>query len=204
MLPGWLRTMPHINLDDHTLWGQTALSDYVEWADLESLAGIQWRHDAGFLTRKEAALEAARVIAEAPVNKVFQAFNPFMKAPLTAITGQETWPSVFDPHFVASPASRKSLERATLGILGSDAKKFYQSAKGERQFEDTLYAYFAGWWVRPTDADTLIAEIKRSKEWTSLKAKSKTTGRKAGEAKKGREREFQEAQIREGLTRNVK
>ena len=196
-LPFWLRAMPHLNVGDRTLWSQTALSDFVEWADMESLAGIKWRMDAGFLSPKEAAMEAARVIAEAPVNKVYQALNPFMKAPITAISGIETYPSVFKPHYVASPASIKSLERAVLDIMGGDAKKFYQAAKGDRKFEDTLYAYFAGWFMRPTDPDTLIEEIQRTKEWTTLKSKSKTTGRLPGGAKKGREAEWQEGKIRQ-------
>lgn len=200
-LPFWLRSMPHVNLEKHTIWGQTALSDFVEWGDMESLAGISWRYDAGFLTKKEAALEVARVIAQSPVNKVYQALNPFMKAPITAIAGVETFPSVFDPHFVAAPASRKSLERAILGILGSDAKKFYQSAKGDRKLEDTLYAYFAGWWARPTDPQTLIDEIRRTKQWVELEKKSKTTGRLPGMAKKGREAEFQEMLVRKGNKR---
>lgn len=195
-LPFWLRAMPHVNIGDWTMWGQTALSDFVEWADMERLAAIQWRMDAGLLSKKEAAMEAARVIAEAPVNKVFQALNPFMKAPITAISGMETYPSVFKPHFAASPASRKSLERATLNIMGGDARKFYQTITGDKKFEDTLYAYFAGWFARPMDVDTFLKELERTKEYTTLKAKSKTTGRGPGQAKKGREAEWQEMKIR--------
>jgi hypothetical protein len=205
-LPFWMRAMPHVNIGDVTIWGQTALSDFMEWFGMEELAGVMWRKDAGFLDTKEAALEAAKVIAEAPVNKVYQALNPYLKAPITAITGQTTYPNVFEPHFVAKPASVNSLERAILDIMGGDAKKFYQSAvadkKGNRRaLDDTLYAYFAGWFMRQTDEDTLIEEIQRTKQWTTLKNKSKTTGRVKGEAKKGKESEWQEAKIRERAIR---
>jgi len=195
-LPYWQRSLPHLNIGDYTLWGQTALSDFTEWTDMSRLSGIMWRRDAGFITWKEAGLEASRVIAEAPVNKVYQALSPFIKAPITAISGLETYPSVFRPRQVAPKASRKSLERAMLGIMGSDVKRFHQTLKGDRKFEDTLYAYFAGWIVRPMDVDTFIAEVQRSKEWTTLKVKSTTTGRRAGQAKKGREVEFQERKAR--------
>ena len=195
-LPHWLRAMPHINVGDTTIWGQTALSDFAEWADYESLAGIAWRYDAGYLSRKEAAMEAAKVIGQAPVNKLYQSLNPYLKAPVTAISGMETYPSVFEPYFAASPASSESLKRAVLDLMGTDAKKFYQSATGDRKFEDTLYAYFAGWWGKPTDPDTLADEILKTKEWSSLKRSSPTTGRKAGQAKAGKEREWQEAQMR--------
>ncbi len=203
-LPFWLRSMPHVNVNDYTLWGQTALSDFTEWLDMKRLAGVQWRRDAGFLDWKEAALEASRIIAESPVNKVYQTFNPFMKAPITAITGMETYPSVFRPRQVAPEASQKSLERAMLGIMGSDAKRFHQSLTGKRAFEDTLYAYFAGWFARPSDVDTFINDVKKTKEWTTLKRSSKSTGRWPGEAKKGKEEEYQEAKIRtEALKKRV-
>ena len=198
-LPFWLRAMPHLNIGDYTLWGQTALSDFVEWADMEELASINWRRDAGFLTTKQAALEASKIIAQAPVNKIYQAFNPFMKAPVMAIGGVETWPSVFKARTVAQPSSRKSFERAVLNILGSDAKKFYQTAAGDRKLNDTLYAYFAGWWARPMSSEQLIEELNRTRtaRWGPvLKSKSSTTGRMAGQAKKGREADWQEYKIR--------
>ncbi len=205
-LPFWLRTMPHVNIEKYTLWGQTALSDFTEWFDMDKLSGILWRHEAGFLNTKEAAIEAAKTIAEAPVNKVTQAVNPFIKAAVTASTGQSIYPSVFDPHFVASPASKDSVEKAVLDTMGSDAKKFYQSLvadkKGQKKpMEDTLAAYFSGWFGRPTDADTMIEEIQKSQAWTSLKNKSKTTRRRKGQAKSGKEEEWQEAQIRATATR---
>ena len=195
-LPFWLRGMPHVNIGDVTLWGQTALSDFYEWFDFPELASVSRRHEAGFVNMEEAALEAAKIIAKAPVNKVYQSLNPFLKAPLTIITGQTGYPDVFNPHFVAKPASAKSLERAILDIMGTDAKRFYMSAKGDYKMEDTLYAYFAGWWAKPTDADTLIEQVKRTKEYTTLKTDSKVTGRAAGQAKKGREVDWQEGQIR--------
>jgi hypothetical protein len=196
-LPMWLREQPHVNIGDYTVWGQTAMSDYSEWFGWEELQNISWRHEAGFIDQKEAALEAAKAIARAPVNKVYQALNPFLKAPVVAIGGVETYPDVFKPRIVAPPASQKSMERAILDIIGADAKRFYQSIGGDKAFDDTLYAYFAGWFVRPTDAETMIEEVKRTKTWTTLKTKSEVTGRKPGQAKKGREAEWQEAKIRE-------
>jgi predicted RNA methylase len=201
-LPFWLRAIPHVNIGKVTLWGQTALSDFMEWFGMDELAGVMWRKDAGFLDAKEAALEAAKVIAESPVNKMYQALNPFLKAPITGITGQSTYPNVFKPHFVAKPASTNSLERAILDIMGGDAKKFYQTAvadkKGNRRaFDDTLNAYFAGWFMRQTDEDTMLEEIWKTKEWTTLKRNSKTTGRVAGDPKKGKEAEWEESKIRE-------
>jgi hypothetical protein len=205
----WERSRPHLNIADKTIWGQTALSDYMEWFDMDAVASVMWRQEAGFLTMEEAALEVAKKMAQAPVNRIAQAFNPFIKAPFTAVSGMSLWPSIFEPYFVASPASKRSLERAILDILGADANKFYQAARTEirkkqgkgphrddRAFSDTLYAYFAGWWMRPIDPEKLAEQIKKTKEWSSLKSKSKTTGRKKGEAKKGKEADWQEAQIR--------
>ena len=192
----WLRSNPHLNIGDKTLWGDTALADFSEWVDFEGLQSIHWRHQAGYLDKKEAAMEAAKVIAQAPFNVFAQAMNPGIKAPVTAVTGQSIYPNVFDPRFVASPSSKKSYEKAILDVLGTDSRKFYDSAKGNRKLEDTLYAYFAGWWMRPTDPQTLAEEIKRSKEWSSLKVKSGVTGRRKGQAKKGKEKTWQEFKIR--------
>lgn len=201
-LPFWLRAMPHLNIGKKVIWAQTALADFVEWVDLPALSSVSWRHEAGFIDTKEAAIEAAKTIAKAPVEKFWQSLNPFIKAPITAITGQSTWPSVFNPSFVAKPASKQSVERAIIDILGADAKKFYQSAvadkRGNRKpLEETLYAYFAGWWMKPSDPEVLADEIKKSLEWSALKRKSKTTGRKAGEAKSGKEEQWQEAKYRQ-------
>ena len=196
-LPFWLRAQPHVNIANKTIWGQTSLSDFAEWGDAEELSGVLWRHEAGFLNNKETALEAAKVIAKAPVEKIYQALNPYLKAPIVGITGVETHPSVFKPHYVAAPASKESLKRVALDIMGADAKKFYQSIAGEKAFNDTLYAYFAGWFARPIAPDAMIEQIERTKEWTELKKDSKTTNRYTGEAKKGKESEWQENQIRE-------
>ena len=194
-IPFWLRSQPHLNIGKYTLWGDTALNDFAEWFGMEDLAGIYWRAEAGFLSPKEAAIEAARKIAQAPVNKVYQGLQPFLKQTQLAITGTETYPSVFHPRIVAPPASQKSLEKAILGLIGTDAKKFYESATGKRAFEDTLSAYFAGWWIRPMDADTLIEQVKKQEPYVTLKAKSTTTDRGPGQAKAGREAEWQELQI---------
>jgi hypothetical protein len=193
----WQRSMPHVNIGDMTLWGQTALSDFAEWADYAELAGVQRRYDAGFLTKEQASIEASKVIARAPFNKLYQALNPFIKATITTVGGVSTYPNVFESYMVAKPASREAAKRAILDIMGTDAKKFYQTATGERKFEDTLYAYFAGWWGRPTDPDILADEILKTKEWSTLKRDSKTTGRVAGQAKAGKEAQWQEAKIRE-------
>ena len=194
-MPFWLRSMPHLNVEGRTLWGQTAMSDFGEWFDHQELAGLNWRREAGFIDNKKAAVEAAGIIARAPLNKVVQSLNPFLKGTFTAISGQEIYPDVFNPRFVASPASKKSLARGFIGILGTDFKKFYESAKGERKLEDSLSAYFAGWWTRPIDADTLIEQVIRTKQFTTLKSDSKTTGRLAGGPKKGKEKDFQAANI---------
>jgi len=199
-LPFWLRSQPHLNVGNYTLWGDTAISDFMEWFGYDQLASATWRYEAGFMGPKETALEVARVIAEAPVNKLYQALNPFPKAAVTAVTGQTTYPSVFGPRFVAPPASKKSLERAIVDVLGADAKKFYETAKGDRALEDTLAAYFAGWWAQPTDPETLAEQIRRTKAWSTLKGKSKTTGRGPGEAKSGKEAEWQESAIRQQIT----
>ena len=156
----WLRSQPHVNVGDITLWGDTALNDFSEWFGMEQLSGVLWRHQAGLIGGQDAALEAAKHIAQGPVNKVYQGLNPFLKQAQVAITGMETYPSVFSPRPVATPASTKSLEQAILGLIGADAKKFYQTVTGKRKLKDTLYAYFAGWFGRPTDPDTLIDEIE--------------------------------------------
>ncbi|MHC4622225.1 MAG: hypothetical protein ACYTEQ_31205, partial [Planctomycetota bacterium] len=195
-MPFWLRGQPHVNIGDMTYWGDTALNDFGEWFGLEETAGVFWRYTAGFIDLKEAGIEVAKTIAQAPVNKVYQGLTPLIKAPQTAITGVETWPNVWKGRHVASPASRRSLERAIVDLMGADAAKFYQSGKGERAFEDTLYAYFAGWWGRPMDVDTFTKQIRQTREYVTLKGKSKTTGRGPGQAKKGREAEWQEMRIR--------
>ena len=127
-----------------------------------------------------------------------QSLNPITspKAALKAIGGIETFPDVFNPRLVAKPGSRKAVTDALLNIMGSDAKKFFQSATGDRKIEDTLYAYFAGWWAKPISPEKMIDDLKRTKAWVSLKSPSKTTGRPAGGAKKGREAEHQEFLIR--------
>ena len=192
----WLRAQPHVNIGNTTLWGETALNDFAEWVGMEQLSGVLWRYEAGLIGGKAAALEAAKLVAQAPVNKLYQGIQPFLKQAQMAITGVETYPSVFRPRMAAPAASTKSLESAILGLIGADAKKFYQTATGSRKLEDTLYAYFAGWFGRPTDPDTLIDEIKKSDAWTSLLSKSATTGRKPGQAKSGKEADWQETQIR--------
>jgi len=88
-----------------------------------------------------------------------------------------------------------------LEIMGGDAKKFYQTAisdkKGnKRALDDTLCAYFAGWFMRQTDEDTMLEELRRNQKWITLKNNSKTTGRVAGDPKKGKEAEWEEAKIR--------
>lgn len=194
-LPFWLRANLHVNIGKITLWGTTALSDFSEWFGMESLAGVNWRREAGFLTNREAAVEAARVIAQAPVNKIYQALQPVLKETQLAITGVETYPNVFRPRIVAPAASEKSLERAIVGLMGSDAKRFYETATGKRAFSDTLSAYYAGWWGKPTDETTLIEQIKKTATYSTLLSKSKRTGGKPGEAKSGRTQEWQEMNV---------
>ena len=192
----WKRGTPHINIGNKTLWGQTALSDFAEWFDAPELAALQWRRDAGFIPQGEFAMEAAKIIAKAPVNKVIQSLNPFLKAPGTAIFGMTAFPDALEAKHVAKAGSIKALKRAILDILGADAKKFIEAGQGKRTIEDALYAYFAGWWIKPTDPQTLIDQIKRTKAYSTLKNDSQTTGRKAGGAKSGKERSFQEGKIR--------
>jgi hypothetical protein len=183
-LPFWLRAIPHVNIDNTTIWGQTALSDFTEWFGMDELAGIMWRHEAGFMNLEQATMEAAKVMAQAPVNKVYQALNPFLKAPITVIAGQSTYPNIFNPHYVAKPASLGSAEVAMLDIMGGDAKKFYRTAiadkKGNRRaLDETLNAYFVGWFARQTDPDTFIEDVKKTLEKTSYK--ETVTGHKAGD-----------------------
>ncbi len=196
----WLRAQPHVNVGNTTLWGETALNDFNEWYGMEQLSGVFWRYEAGFIGERQAALETAKAIGQAPVNKLYQGLQPFLKQAQLAVTGIETYPTVFKPRQIAPAASARSLEAAIVGLIGADAKKFYQTATGDRKLQDTLYAYFAGWWGRPTDPETLIKEVKQLDAWTTLLAKSSQTGRKPGQAKSGKEADWQEKQIRaEGL-----
>lgn len=192
-MPFWLRARPHLVIGDKVLWGDTALADFGEWVDFESLLSVVWRHQAGYLDKNEAAMEAAKVIGQAPFNSFAQALNPFIKGAGTAVFGQTVYPDIFNPRYVKG----NRFNAAVLSVLGTDAKKFFESATGDRRIEDTLYAYFAGWWVKPNDPETVAENIRNSLERTALKKKSPVTGRKAGEAKKGQESRFQEAKIRE-------
>lgn len=194
-MPFWLRSQPHLNIGEKTLWGNTALSDFGEWGDVGGLQSVSWRHEAGFIDQKQAAMEAAIVIGEAPVNKLAQAINPFIKATGMAIYGQSVYPDVFEPRYVKG----NKYKRAILDVLGTDAMKFYETTTGDRRLEDTLYAYFAGWWVRPNDPETIIKQIMSTEAWSSLKRKSPTTGRGKGKAKSGREAQWQETKIRRHL-----
>ncbi len=194
-LPVWIKARPHVILDDGIVHTPSALSDFLEWFDLEEVGVDMRRFEQGQITYDELLLQAAKTTSRAPVNKIVQSLNPFLKTPITLL-GTKTFPDIFESRTFAKAFSSKAVERAVLDILGADVKRFVQAGKGTRTLDDVMTYYVTGSAYNPMTADELEAQINKSLDFSTLKVRSKKTGRKAGDPKKGREREAQDLQNR--------
>lgn len=188
-LPWWLKTRPHIVLKDGVIYEPSALSDFLEWFDLEEVAPELRRWERGQITYDELLLNVAKIEARAPVNRIVQTLSPFLKAPMN-LAGMKTFPDVFEPRLFAQAFSSKAVEETVLNVLGADVKRFVDVGKGKRTLRDVLAYYFSGSAWRPLTAEKLEEEIRRSLKYTMLKSRAKSTGRWPGQAKKGREAEL--------------
>lgn len=189
-LQPWLKTRPHLNVGDGTLWEQTALSDFTEWFNVDDIAGDLQRFESGYITFEELMKATALNTAKGPVNKIAQGLSPFLKAPVTVL-GHKTFPDVFKPRQFAQAWSKKALKEAALEILGTDVKRFIRTQSGDVTVKEAFAYYMYGSMYRDTSPEELEKQIRRSLEFTTLKVKSPTTGRFPGQAKKGREREHE-------------
>lgn len=195
-LPLWIRSRPHLNIGDGVLWEQTALSDFSEWLGYDRLLGDLQRFESGYTDKEQFMLDTLRTLGQAPINKVYQGVNPYMKGWLR-VYGVQTYPNVFSPRITGRPLSKKSLEGAMIDIMGTDARQFVRAYQNEDiTLNDAISYYFLASTYRDMSPEKLAEEINKGIKYTSLKEKSETTGRRKGEAIKGREKEWEELQIR--------
>ncbi len=192
-LPSFQRFKPHVILKDGIVSSPSALSDFLEWFDLESIAPLLRRWENGHISFDELLLQAALTEVKAPVNRVFMALNPFLKTPITLL-GARTFPDVFESRPFAKAFSKKAVARAFLDLLGSDVKRFVDVGKGKRTLQDVLAYYFSGSSYRRLSEDDLLKQIRRGLEFTTIKRRTDT--RQPGDPRKGREGEAQELQAR--------
>jgi len=195
-LPLWLKSRPHINIGDGTIWEQTALSDFSEWFNSDEIAGDLQRFEAGYITFEQFLQDTAVNMAKGPAQKIYQSLNPFLKAPITAM-GQRTFPDVFEPRIFAKAFSSEALKEACLEILGTDTRKFIAAREGKVTIEEAISYYLVASMYRNTSPEELEKQIKKALSYTMLKGKSPITGRRPGQAKKGKEREHELNRIRQ-------
>jgi len=194
-LPAWLRARPHIIVGDGVVHTPSALSDWLEWFGLQEIGVDLRRWESGQITTGELATLIMVTEARAPVNRVWQSLNPYLKAPMT-LTGAKTFPDVFDSYTFAKSFSSRAVAETVLNILGPDTKRFLDAAQGRRTLREVLSYYFSGSAYTPASAAELANEIKRRLSKATLKRQSRTTGRGPGEAKAGRERDVDELRNR--------
>jgi hypothetical protein len=136
------------------------MSDFAEWFGLDGDIAALTRYERGQITFQELATESMKNAAKAPVNKVVQGLNPFLKSPLT-VFGLNTYPDVFEARPFAKSFSSKAIERTVLELLGSDVKRFVDIGKGKRTLGEVLSYYFSGSSYRRMTAEDLLEEINR-------------------------------------------
>ena len=182
-LQPWLRTRPHLNVGDGTLWEQTAFSDFTEWFNVDDISGDLQRFESGYITFKELMKATALNTAKGPVNKIAQGLNPFLKAPVTAL-GFKTFPDVTKPRQFAQAWSKKAFKEAALEVIGTDVKRFIRTQSGDVTVKEAFAYYLYGSMYRDTSPEELEKQIRRSLKFASLKGKIAIP-------KKGREREHE-------------
>ena len=183
----WLLGKPHITLPDGSvIYTPSAISDFVEWFDIEGSAAILRRYERGEANLGQTFRDILLANATEPVNKVYQAMNPFMKVAVR-LTGMQTFPDVFAPRPMYDAWKYKAFEEAFLDVLGPEVKRTVRAAKGDITLKDALAYYFSGSAYRPMTPEKLTERLLISFAWSSLKERSSTTKRKRYEPKKGRE-----------------
>jgi hypothetical protein len=193
----WLSGFPHITLDDGSvIYTPSALSEFIEWFDLEDSVALMHKFERGEVNFGQLAWGITRENAKEIINKPYKALNPFLKAALR-VGGLETFPDVFEPRYTYDAFKSSALRDAFLDVLGPEAKRAYKVTKGKLTVQEALSYYFSGSSYRPMTPEKLTERLLLSFAWTALKTPSKTTKRKTFEAKKGREEEWRRA--KEGL-----
>ena len=193
----WLSGMPHLTLDDGSvIYTTSAISDFLEWFDLEDSASFMHKYERGGISFGEMTRGIMMENAKEPINKVFKAINPFLKTGLR-VSGLETFPDVFKPRWMYDSFSQKAFKSAFLDIMGPEVKRAVKVAKGKLTIQEALAYYFSGAAFRPMTPEKLAERLLMSFGWSALKAPSKKTGRGILEAKSGREDDWFRA--KEGL-----
>jgi hypothetical protein len=193
----WLAGLPHLTLDGGVVYTTSALSDFVEWFAVDEFVSLMHKYERGQISFAEMVTRAGLHQFREPVNRVYQAMNPFMKSAIRVSTGTTGFPDVFEPRQHYDAWTDKAFADAFLSVLGADVKKALQTAKGKMTVKDLLAYYFSGAAYRPLDEEQLIDRLLTSMAWATLKGPSKKTGRGRYEAKAGREDDWD--RVKEGL-----
>jgi hypothetical protein len=193
----WLAGLPHLTLDGGVIYMPSSMSDFIEWFAIEDLVPLMRKYERGEITFGEMVGRATLEQTKQPVNRVYQAVNPFMKSGIRVGTGAKTFPDLFEPRQMYDAWTSPAIMEAFLDALGPDVKKAAQVAGGKLTVKDALSYYFSGASWRPLDEEQLIDRLLTSFAYSALKGQSKTTGRGKFEAKKGREEDWRRA--KEGL-----
>jgi len=193
----WLSGMPHLTLGEGSvIYTTSAISDFLEWFDLEDSAALMHKFERGEINFGEMSRAIMLENAAEPVNKVWKAINPFVKAALRT-TGLETFPDLFEPRWMYDSFKSSALLDAFLDTLGPEVKRAYKVAKDKMTIQEALAYYFSGSSYRPMSTEQLTERLLLSFGWSALKTPSKSTGRGTFDPKKGREDDWFRAQ--EGL-----
>ncbi len=189
----WLKSRPHITLENGVIYTPSALSDFLEWFDLEMFAADLQRYDKGTITFGELLVSTAKTQAAAPINRISQSLTPFLKAGARFAFGVSTFPRATRPRFYYDAWTQKAFAAAVLDTLGSDTRKFLEVKQGKRTLDEVLAYYFSGSAYRPMNAADLEERLLKTLFYSTLKSASSVTGRSAGQSKKGREEDYERA-----------
>jgi hypothetical protein len=188
-LPAYLRLRPHVLLPNGGYLGSpTALSDWTEWFGLDRILPDLRRWERNQITTNELLINAAKTEAQEPVNRIYQALNPFLKVP-SSLLGMRTFPDVFAPQIYARAFSDKAVGNAVLDVLGGDVRRFLDANKGKRSVQDVLSYYFSGSSYQPLPPEELERRILKALRATTLK-------RNRRRAKKGKQADVDELRNR--------
>ena len=189
----WLKGKPHLTLDSGVVYTPSALTDFLEWFDLEMLAADMKRYEKGNITFNELLMQGMLHQAAAPINQIANTIGPFLKAGTRFAFGVSTFPRVTEPRFFYDAWTKKAFADAVLNMLGADTRRFLEVKQGKRTLNEVLAYYFSGSAYRPMNARDLEEKLLKTLLYSTLKSKSQVTGRGPGEAKKGYEDDYERA-----------
>ena len=190
----WLAGRPHLTLDDGVVHTPSALGDFMEWFGLDEIVPILRRFEANQLSTEEFIIELMKHSARAPVNRVIASLSPFLKGAVRVGAGTKIGFEAFKPIYFHDAWTSKAAGDAVLELLGSDVRRFLNVANGRRTLVEVLAFYMSGSSVTIVDDEQLSEQLLNRLERSALKQRSPTTGRGAGEAKKGKEEDLLLAQ----------